>query len=193
MQQMQNAKADYSLLQLHYHTVPTRKLLELRPTGDVEALCELGFRLRCGIDCACDEDEGWRYTIQAARIGHPMAIGRCYDFGKGGVSQDFVKAVEFYRECAERNYAPAMNALGACYECGEGVTQDRIAAVQFYERAHALENAMATKNLGVCYQHGNGIEQNPRIAFEMFSKAAEQNHSDAFLVCCVYFVVFRSW
>ena len=56
----------------------------------------------------------------AAEKGHKKAqyrVGLSYDKGKG-VTEDDVKAVEWYRKSASQGYAKALYQLGKCYKDG---------------------------------------------------------------------------
>ena len=46
-----------------------------------------------------------------------------------GVSQDHVRAVEWYRKAANQGYASAQFNLGVMYANGNGVSQDHVRAV----------------------------------------------------------------
>ena len=66
-------------------------------------------------------------------------LGRLYELGKG-VAQDYGKAVELYRQAAQRGdiiAAPAMAALGRMYENGLGVAKDMDTAQMWYDKAKA--------------------------------------------------------
>jgi TPR repeat protein len=57
-------------------------------------------------------------------------LGELYSYGKGGLEQDFERAVADYSLAAEEGegggYAPAQNSLGICYYYGEGVEKDYV-------------------------------------------------------------------
>ena len=62
------------------------------------------------------------------------ALGLCCELG-AGVEQDMPRAVELYREAAERGYVPAQCNLGFCYYRGIGVEEDDAQAAQWFARA----------------------------------------------------------
>ncbi|MCD8237521.1 MAG: sel1 repeat family protein, partial [Prevotellaceae bacterium] len=47
----------------------------------------------------------------------------------------YSKAAEWYAKAAEQGNAKAQNALGVCYEKGQGVVQDFIKAAEWYAKA----------------------------------------------------------
>ena len=57
-----------------------------------------------------------------------------YYYYHKGVSQDYAKALEWYRKSAEQGNAAAQNQLGHMYEYeyGKGVSKDYVKAVEWY-------------------------------------------------------------
>jgi TPR repeat protein len=93
------------------------------------------------------------------------------------VSDNYVEAVKWYRKAAERNNADAQNALGICYNYGDGVPQDYAEALRWYRSAAEQGHARAQNNLGnFYYQHGLGLEKDFAEAVKWYRKAAEQGH-----------------
>ncbi len=70
---------------------------------DAEALFESGRRLRNGVGLAKDEEAGWKLIIEAAKLGHAVALGFCFFFGRG-TAENLTRAVELYRTSAERGH-----------------------------------------------------------------------------------------
>ena len=121
---------------------------------------------------------------RAAEMGDLEAIcnlGICYEYGKGGLTKDEVKAVEWYQKAAEAGNATAMNNLGICYEYGQGgLTKDEIKAVEWYQKAAEAGEATAMCNLGICYQYGQGgLTKDETKAVEWYQKAAEAGDARA--------------
>lgn len=73
-------------------------------------------------------------------------LGRMYGQGKG-ITQDYVKAVEFYRKACDGQNAIGCYNLGVMYGQGTGVTQDDVKAV-------ALMTACATSRYVGEYKDG---------------------------------------
>jgi TPR repeat protein len=87
-----------------HHLVPQAQLELL---DDPDSLCERSRRLRLGIYVCADEESGWNLNIQAARLGHPVALALCFLFGRGA-KVNIAKAVELLRGSAERGHPAGM-------------------------------------------------------------------------------------
>ena len=63
-------------------------------------------------------------------------LGYAYEYGKGGLTKDEAKAVEWFQKAAEAGDAEAMHNLGICYEYGKGgLTKDTYKAMDWYWKA----------------------------------------------------------
>src|SRR6516225_1417378 len=100
-------------------------------------------------------------------------LGLLYDNGQG-VTQDYVRAREWYEKAADEGNAEAMFNLGLLYANGQGVTQDYVRAREWYEKAAEKGFPRAMGNLGVLYHNGQGIAQDYVRAREWYEKAAEK-------------------
>ena len=121
---------------------------------------------------------------RAAEMGDPQGmykLGVCYDFGKGGLTKDGAKAVEWYQKAAEAGNARAMNSLGVCYALGKGgLTKDEAKAVGWYQKAAEAGSAYAMHNLGCRYDYGQGgLTKDEAKAVEWYQKAAEAGNARA--------------
>ena len=121
---------------------------------------------------------------RAAEMGDLDAmrnLGVYYEYGKGGLTKDETKAVEWYQKAAEKGNARAMHNLGVCYEYGKGgLTEDTSKAVEWYKKATEAGNAGAMNNLGVCYEYGRGgLTKDEAKAVEWYKKAAEAGNTGA--------------
>ena len=121
---------------------------------------------------------------RAAEMGDLEAmrnLGVYYEYGKGGLTKDETKAVEWYQKAAEKGNARAMHNLGVCYEYGKGgLTEDTSKAVEWYKKATEAGNAGAMNNLGVCYEYGRGgLTKDEAKAVEWYKKAAEAGNTGA--------------
>jgi hypothetical protein len=123
-------------------------------------------------------------------MGHPVALsnlGVCYHKGRG-VRQSLRKAVHFYTQAAQLNYARGNYNLAVCYDLGEGVAQDPSKAVHHYRRSAQQGYAVAQYYMGVCYSHGKGMEgRDFKKAVSMWREAARQGHGLAQLVLANYY------
>ena len=104
--------------------------------------------------------------------------GNKYYFGRG-VEQDYVKAVEYWREAAEQGNAAAQCNLGVCYKNGQGVEKDYNKAVEWYKKSAEQGYARAECSLGYCYEYGQGVEQDYGKAVEWYKKSVEQGYAVA--------------
>jgi TPR repeat protein len=95
------------------------------------------------------------------------------------VTQDYVKAREWYEKAADKGDEFAMNNIGALYKNGQGVTQDYVKAREWYEKAADKGNAFAMITIGLLYDNGQGVTQDYVKAREWYEKAAEKGHADA--------------
>ena len=121
---------------------------------------------------------------RAAEMGDPQGmykLGVCYDFGKGGLTKDETKAVEWYKKAAEAGNATAMCNLGNCYEYGKGgLTEDEAKAVEWYRKAAEAGNARGMNSLGYAYDYGKGgLTKDEAKAVEWYQKAAEMGSARA--------------
>jgi TPR repeat protein len=105
-------------------------------------------------------------------------LGWLYANGQG-VTQDYVKAREWYEKGAEKDNANAMVNLGLLYDNGEGVTQDYAKAREWYEKGAEKDNATAMVNLGWLYANGQGVTQDYVKAREWYEKAADKDNANA--------------
>ena len=121
---------------------------------------------------------------RAAEMGNPTGmfkLGVCYDFGKGGLTKDEAKAVEWYQKAAEAGDTYAMYNLGYAYAYGKrGLTKDEDKAVEWYKKAAEAGNANAMNSLGLCYEYGKGgLRKDETKAVEWYQKAAEAGNATA--------------
>jgi hypothetical protein len=70
---------DASLERGHYHQLATPELDRL---NHAEAHYERGRRFRSGISVTKNEEVGWKLTIEAAKLGHPVALAVCFRYGQ---------------------------------------------------------------------------------------------------------------
>jgi len=115
---------------------------------------------------------------RVAEMGDPKGmykLGVCYEDGKGGITKDEAKAMEWYQKAAEAGDAAAMCKLGVCYACGQGgLTRDEAKAVEWYKKAAEAGEAVAMLNLGGYYEFGEGgLTEDETKAVELYQKAAE--------------------
>jgi hypothetical protein len=103
-------------------------------------------------------------------------LGFIYHHGRGGVKQDFAKALELYQKAVDKESAEAQNNLGVIYQNGQGVKQDFAKALELYQKAADKEYAEAQNNLGFMYHYGQGVEQDFLEAIKLYHKSADQGY-----------------
>lgn len=106
------------------------------------------------------------------------ATGWAYACGSG-VTQDWEKAVEWYRKAADLGHVLAQTSLGNCLREGRGVLRDAGGSVRLYTLAAEQGFADAQCNLGWCYGTGFGVPRNYSSALSWYGKAAAQGNAVA--------------
>jgi len=113
-----------------------------------------------------------------------LRIGDAYYNGTGGVTQDYAKAMVYYRKAADAGNAEAMGRIGFLYEQGQGVAQDYQQThawylkqdyqqeMDWYLKEAATGNAWAMYEIGVLYDNGQGVAQDQGQAVSWYRKAA---------------------
>ena len=94
-------------------------------------------------------------TVRAQKL---YEIGNQYYYGDGA-EQDYVKALEYYRQAAAMGYAEAFNDLGVMYHYGYGVNQDYNLAETYYREAITMGDDYALLNLGILCQNSQRFEE----------------------------------
>ena len=107
-------------------------------------------------------------------------LGLLYANGQG-VTQDYVRAREWYEKAAEKGFPSAMGNLGVLYHNGQGVAQDYARAREWYEKAAEKGFPRAMGNLGVLYHNDQGVAQDYAKAREWYEKAAANGNATAML------------
>ena len=107
-------------------------------------------------------------------------LGLLYANGQG-VTQDYVRARDWYEKAAEKGFPSAMGNLGVLYHNGQGVAQDYGKAREWYEKAAEKGFPRAMGNLGVLYHNDQGVAQDYAKAREWYEKAAANGNATAML------------
>jgi TPR repeat protein len=106
---------DPSLEEPTLHLLPYDKIKKLR---SAEALLERGRRFFAGYGVKEDKEKGNQFFAEAARLGHPVALARCFDEGIS-VTKNIERAVQLYRESARRGHPAGtiLHDVRAVYAC----------------------------------------------------------------------------
>ncbi|KAF8424516.1 Sel1-like protein [Tirmania nivea] len=135
-----------------------------------------------------ENEKAFPLFVAASKHGHAEAGYRaalCYEFG-WGCRADPAKAVQFYRQSASKNHPGAMTRLGkACLRDDLGLSGRCREGVKWLKRAtdiadHQYPNA--PYELGLLHETGYGddIFQDLGYAAQLFTKAADLGHMDAY-------------
>jgi TPR repeat protein len=97
----------------------------------------------------------------------------------GGVPEDDVEAVRWYRLAAEQGNAAAQFFLGAIYSLGYGVPEDHAEAGRWHGLAAEQGLANSQYALGLLYSNGLGVPEDIVLAYMWFNLTAAQGHETA--------------
>lgn len=135
-----------------------------------------------------ENEKAFPLFVAASKHGHAEAGYRaalCYEFG-WGCRRDPAKAVQFYRQSASKNHPGAMTRLGkACLKEDLGLTGHYKEGIKWLKRATDVADPQypnAPYELGLLHETGYGedIFQDHSYAAQLFTKAAELGHADAY-------------
>ena len=68
--------------------------------------------------------EKLRARAEQADVDAQNQLGSAYNEGKAGLKQDYAEALKWFRQAADKGYAPALYNLGLAYDLGHGVPAD---------------------------------------------------------------------
>jgi len=98
-----------------------------------------------------------------------------YYFGAlGGEEQDYEKAMDYYMQAADYDYAPAQAQIALMYQDGCGVEVDYAMAMEWNNRAAQQGDPQGQAQIGYLYHMGLGVTQNLDEAGRWYSRAADQ-------------------
>lgn len=124
---------------------------------------ELYARALPGLRRLADED-----NLDATKL-----LGDLYLDGRGGMTQDYAKALDIYLIAAEEGHAPAQAQVGYIYQNALGVAADYGKAMEWNNRAAQQGNAQGQAQIGYLYQNGLGVTQNLDEAGRWYTRAVE--------------------
>ena len=99
-------------------------------------------------------------------------LGKAFHYGIG-ISKDYTKAMQWYRQAAERGYATAQNNIGILHYNGNGVARDYNEAMTWFREAAEQGHATATSNIGFMYEYGRSVTKDYQEAMRRYRQAAE--------------------
>lgn len=86
----------------------------------------------------------------------------------------FARAMNSWRQLAEKGHTGAQVNLGAMYDSGQGGVKDPAAAIRWYRMAARSGDRSAQNNLGQMYAEGRGVARDRNLAVSWLEKAAHQ-------------------
>lgn len=102
-----------------------------------------------------------------------------YRYGKGGLTKDAKRALEYNRLAASLGDSESAFNAGDMYDTGEGVARDRKQALRYYRDAARKKHPDALASLGVMYWYGEGMKRDRTKALQYYRKAARLGSPDA--------------
>ncbi len=125
-----------------------------------------------------------RSWMPLAEDGVPEAqnnIGHMYEEGLG-VPQNYILAMNWYRQAADNDLPEAQHNMGLLYYHGYGVAQNLVESFSWFKKA-ADEDLMESEYMvGLAYERGDGVSLDYALAREYLLKSAKKNYSPAQLM-----------
>jgi uncharacterized protein len=109
---------------------------------------------------------------EQGNIAAQFWLGRAYELGNLGVSQDYTQSMRWYRMAAERGLSAAQKKMGDFFFLGEGVAVNYREALTWYQLAAEQGDGAAHLALGVLYEFGKGVPQDFVRAHMWYNLAA---------------------
>eukprot|EP01125_Pyxidicula_operculata_P003814 TRINITY_DN1520_c0_g2_i4.p1 TRINITY_DN1520_c0_g2~~TRINITY_DN1520_c0_g2_i4.p1 ORF type:complete len:1366 (-),score=368.16 TRINITY_DN1520_c0_g2_i4:89-3664(-) len=106
-------------------------------------------------------------------------LGKLYEIGEGGVSQNYELAFYYYYLSANQGNADAQYNLGEMYWYGRGTNQNFSLAMKYHLQSANQGKTCAINNVGVMYAFGLGVKQDYSIAKKYYHLAADMGNSYA--------------
>ena len=122
-----------------------------------------------------------RAWIPIAESGNAQAqnnVGYMYEEGLG-VPQNYLLAMNWYRQAADNELAQAQHNMGMLYHHGYGVAQNLGEAFRWFKMAADQELAESEYMLGLAYEKGEGTALNYGEARRLFLSSARKNYTPA--------------
>lgn len=122
-----------------------------------------------------------RAWLPMAESGNPEAqnnVGYMYEEGLG-VPQNYLMAMNWYRQAAENDLAQAQHNMGMLYHNGYGVAENLTEAFRWFSMAADQELAEAEYMLGLAYQSGQGTSLDYMEARRLLLSSARKNYTPA--------------
>ena len=125
-----------------------------------------------------------RAWLPMAEAGNPEAqnnVGYMYEEGLG-VPQNYLLAMNWYRQAADNGLAEAQHNMGMLYHHGYGVAENLGEAFRWFKMAADQELAESEYMLALAFENGEGTELDYIEAKRLFLSAARKNYVPAQLM-----------
>ena len=129
----------------------------------------------CNINLFAQSDY-FKMVLRNAEKGYAASqeeLANCYYYGKG-VTQDYEKAVYWFKKAANQWNAHAQYRLGVCYSMGKGVKQDNKQAFEWYKKSADQGFIYAQLKLAILYAKGVGVQKDEKKALNYLLWAEER-------------------
>ncbi len=126
-------------------------------------------------------DLSFEKLVETAQAGDEVAmsfLAENYLHGQG-VTQDYLKALKWYKKSAELNYAPAQFNLAVLLSSDKSLNQDLSQAFFWAEKAAEQNNANAQFLVASFFEQGKGTYKNKANARKWYQRAAVQDNPQA--------------
>lgn len=111
-------------------------------------------------------------------------MGSIYELGKGGVTKNNEKAIEFLKLSGDSNCPKACVKLGCVYRDGTiGIIRNYVTAVMYFEKATSLNLPAGKCHLAYMMEFGLGITKNSNRSKELYISAAKDNDEYSINLC----------
>ena len=150
-------------------------------------LVQEGTRLGChhcqGVLASCylfcyrirqDEAQSLKLARESSERGSrygQYVLGKLYQYGAGGVAQDYIQAVALHRLAVAQNLDLAQCALGDMYANGIGVAQDHAEALRLYLLAAAQGHSISLYDVARYHEFGRCVPENEDEAIRWYRRA----------------------
>ncbi len=107
-------------------------------------------------------------------------VGAFTEAGRGGMAQDNLQALDWYKKSGELGNSASMISAGRMYALGRGVSPDGGEALRWLRRAAALNNSDAYGWIASVYEFGRGgALKSPVLAYAWYAAVPANGSSNA--------------
>ena len=123
----------------------------------------------------------WLPMAEAGNAEAQNNVGYMYEEGLG-VPQNYLLAMNWYRQAADNGLAEAQHNMGMLYHHGYGVAENLGEAFRWFKMAADQELAESEYMLALAFENGEGTELDYLEAKRLFLSAARKNYVPAQLM-----------